>query len=80
METGARFRLCFLIGLIAFIGQLLAPVEYVHGFTPLRLWQFMIGIGVYYWTNEEVNEKKIENEVEVEEKKVEKIAERECFK
>jgi peptidoglycan/LPS O-acetylase OafA/YrhL len=48
-DIGCRF--CILIGIFTFIGPLLAPSLYVHGFTPLRLWQFMFGILAFYWTD-----------------------------
>lgn len=71
----AKLSICLAIGIVSFCGQLTAPEVYVHGFTPLRLWQFMIGIAVFFWTdgdNEENDEKK-DKEREMKDSRIEEI-------
>jgi peptidoglycan/LPS O-acetylase OafA/YrhL len=52
LSREARYILCSIIGVVSFTAQSLSPPLYEHGFTPLRFWQFIIGIMVFYWSTQ----------------------------
>ncbi|KAI6179880.1 hypothetical protein M3Y98_00658700 [Aphelenchoides besseyi] len=52
LSKAVRCKVCVGVGIVTFFAQLFAPPLFQHGFTPVRMWQFMSGILVYYTTQQ----------------------------